>query len=773
MVVYGENARGKSSFVDAIECYFLDRIGHLERESVGRAAYRHRAHPKDLAAWVRLEFSERDKGGTLEIDATRRLTYCGDSPEAEAFKNLANRELLILRHRDLSRFVDMTKREKLSDLAPLLGTEVLDETRGELSAALRQVEGDLDFQQQRIRERQESIAARIGRPDYSDADMWGFVNQEAAVLGAPEPIGQPKEMKVFLEKVSITPDPQRGQRLRALEDAKRELEELGRLPNVVGTAREFANAFNQLALDQQAIQEIALAGVREAGLGVLRSEWWTQNVCPLCDEPLRDRPSLVSMLEARLLDAAEVRQRARELEAQRESARNTLRQSGDALEQALAAVGEVAECAPVNREGGQVLGALRRLNEALRTPLEPGARVAESEIGFAEQQLESLHSARSTSGDALSAAIARMQPGEEERRRLNSYTALSGIAEDMERLEGLGSEYSASDARVRSLRNALEEFERREREAVSAVVEQLSDDVTRYYQKLYGGERYSNVRLEFLPEERGLEFSLEAYGEDISPPRLILSESQLNGLGLCLFLAAAKHFNTDAGFVVLDDVVNSFDADHRTQLAELLVEEFEDFQVIAFTHDPVWFDILRQMAPAWEFQRIVGWSYEQGVQLELPPREERERIERHIDKGEADVAGNLAGDYIENRLKYVCLRLRVPLPYRSWYDNEKRGIGELLRFLVHHVQSQKHFQLRDPHIWNKLNASGLIRNLTSHDQPELPAPPSGADVAYALEKVEGLMQQFSCQKCGKWVWYARLTSDEFEFQCHCGQMQFR
>ena len=45
MVVYGANGHGKSSYVDALECYFYARIGHLERENVSRAAYRHRAHP--------------------------------------------------------------------------------------------------------------------------------------------------------------------------------------------------------------------------------------------------------------------------------------------------------------------------------------------------------------------------------------------------------------------------------------------------------------------------------------------------------------------------------------------------------------------------------------------------------------------------------------------------------------------------------------------------------------------------------------------------------
>lgn len=773
MAIYGDNARGKSSFVDAIECYFYERVGHLERENVGRSAYRHRGLSDDDVAWARLQFSETGRGGVLEIDFDRHLTFSPNTPDADDFRRSARQELLILRHRDLSRFVDMTKRQKLSDLAPLLGTEALDDTRGELRAALRQLEIDLEAQEGRISERRESIASRVGRPDYSDADLWSFASQEADALGMPGVIRHVSDLRALLTKVSVTPDPEREHRLRTLEDAKRQMKELSSLGDTVGSTREFARAFNDLALDQQLLQELALTDVREAGLRVLRLEWWTQNVCPLCSEPLRDRPKLVSTLEDHVSAAVEARERKKLLEARRDSTRATLRRAHEVLEDALDALAEMTECASVLKSGRQLLETFLKLDEALQTPLEPGARLAEDGVDLLKTQLESLFTARTASEQTLSATIQEMEPGDEERRRLSSYAVLSGILDDLERLERLAAEYTAIDTQVRSLGVAFEEFERLERATVSAVVEQLSDDVTHYFQRLYGGDRYSGVRLEFLPEERGLEFSLEAYGEQISPPRLVLSESQMNGLGLCLFLAAAREFNTDAEFVVLDDVVNSFDADHRAQLAELLVEEFKDYQVIAFTHDPVWFDILRQMSPTWAFQRIVGWTYEHGVQLELSPREERERIEYHIGRGEVSIAGSLAGTYIESRLKSLCLHLRVPLPYRSWYDNERRTIGELLRFLREHAGRQKHFKLRDVNIFNKLNASGLIRNLTSHHQPALPAPPASADVTYAIEKIDELVQQFHCANCGKWVWYTHLIADEFEFQCRCGQLEFR
>src|SRR6266540_4474127 len=63
---------------------------------------------------------------------------------------------------------------------------------------------------------------------------------------------------------------------------------------------------------------------------------------------------------------------------------------------------------------------------------------------------------------------------------------------------------------------------------------------------------------------------------------------------------------------------------------------------LPISHEPIWFDILRRMAPAWEVRRIVGWSYELGVQIELPAGDERARIEKYLDEGEEVIGGNLA-----------------------------------------------------------------------------------------------------------------------------------
>jgi len=88
-----------------------------------------------------------------------------------------------------------------------------------------------------------------------------------------------------------------------------------------------------------------------------------------------------------------------------------------------------------------------------------------------------------------------------------------------------------------------------------------------------------------------------------------LSESHLNSLGICLFLASAKLFNKVSHFLVLDDIVTSFDLGHRRRLIRLLKEQFGDWQIILLTHEHLWFEMIRRelASSGWLFSE-VDWD---------------------------------------------------------------------------------------------------------------------------------------------------------------------
>jgi hypothetical protein len=70
---------------------------------------------------------------------------------------------------------------------------------------------------------------------------------------------------------------------------------------------------------------------------------------------------------------------------------------------------------------------------------------------------------------------------------------------------------------------------------------------------------YTDVELKYRPERiGGIEFSLKYDARHtVSPPQRVLSESQLNALGISLFLAELKISQGPWKTVVLNDVANS------------------------------------------------------------------------------------------------------------------------------------------------------------------------------------------------------------------------
>ena len=92
------------------------------------------------------------------------------------------------------------------------------------------------------------------------------------------------------------------------------------------------------------------------------------------------------------------------------------------------------------------------------------------------------------------------------------------------------------------------------------------------------------------------------------PPSGYLSDSQVHTLALSLRLAAIKRLNKNVAVIVLDDIVTSYDADHRRYIAATIAEQLRDFQVIVVTHDDRFFAFLKEMLPqaSWDFRRITA-----------------------------------------------------------------------------------------------------------------------------------------------------------------------
>ena len=89
---------------------------------------------------------------------------------------------------------------------------------------------------------------------------------------------------------------------------------------------------------------------------------------------------------------------------------------------------------------------------------------------------------------------------------------------------------------------------------------------------------------------------LAASVDDVEGPALaVMSQGELNALGLALFLPRATSEASPFRFLVIDDPVQAMDPHKVDGLAELLSEIARERQVVVFTHDPRLAEATRRM----------------------------------------------------------------------------------------------------------------------------------------------------------------------------------
>lgn len=150
------------------------------------------------------------------------------------------------------------------------------------------------------------------------------------------------------------------------------------------------------------------------------------------------------------------------------------------------------------------------------------------------------------------------------------------------------------------------------REKVQSLLDTLQKPMNDIYREIQG-EKARPIRLELPGEDDTNQQRMQlvidfADNRQGVAPGGYLSDSQIHSVALALRLAAIKKFNGAAPVIALDDVVTSYDADHRRAIGALLAKMFTDCQIILATHDERFFNYLKdQLAEKdWQFTRIIG-----------------------------------------------------------------------------------------------------------------------------------------------------------------------
>lgn len=293
------------------------------------------------------------------------------------------------------------------------------------------------------------------------------------------------------------------------------------------------------------------------------------------------------------------------------------------------------------------------------------------------------------------------------------------------------------------------------RKKVQALLDKLQTPMNDIYRLIQGAAAVP-IRLE-LPAEDDTNQQRLSLVIDFSDNRVgvqpggYLSDSQIHSLALALRMAAIKQFNGTAPIIALDDIVTSYDADHRRTIAGLIAAMFGDCQLIVTTHDERFFNYLKDQLEAneWQFTRIIGLDPAYGPRF-ADHKITDEMIAARWNAGQS--AANEMRQAEEEWLLGMCrdfgasVRIR---PLEKAYSYER---SELAAALAGFLKGAKLEPAPVVGVNNRFLASlqkGEIENFGSHFQDGPYGDGSIGDERARWDEFKAFRPQFACPKCGR------------------------
>ncbi len=763
LAIYGENASGKSSIADAIEWFYTDRVAHLWKENCKEAALRNTLLPDTASSSVSLVFTDKRLDCTKSLSSSFETKYSNHGEEFQGHlrKIREGQERIILRNVDLWNFVLSTKTQKRQELAELIGYESLDSFRQVIRRTQKYLEDTPDYvaAKRNIPEYHRDIFKLSGSVLANAEDLYKSASRMAQEVGVSAPILDDKGYGSVIDEIRKRIEGKEKAALKlTLSQCKESCDQLKtRAVEAKNAFLSFDKTYQELIKSEQEVRQIKLETLLTTGVRALNEGLTAIDTCPLCLQP-KSWALLRKELEARILKLKESKKKADAAAAEKGLALAS-------LTEAVSVARELYKSATRAALGDGLLDAIKQYGIMLNG-LDANIKARFDKLQAISSNIESETALITTVVEEQSAQmklqIEALELSKEEQRLFDVARSLENLKLSYYKFRGADKTAKTFDRQIRTLADIGQSFAKVHTSALQNVLDVLSKDIGRFYIVMHPGEQVDSIKLTIL--EEGIEFEYGFHGQRVYPPLKYLSESHMNSLGIAAFLASAKLFNKTTNFLVLDDIVSSFDSNHRLRLVRLLHDEFADRQILLLTHEPFWFQIIKKhlLPKGWLVSDLeIGPG--PTLQIRGSTKSVKEEIVRK--KAEGSLSANDLRTCLERILKDVSAALEVRVAFRYNDENERRMSGELISELRSELKKKSAATLHDP-IFSRLESCALVTTTGSHDSgPVL----SSGDIAAAFDDILKVDDVFFCAECGGYISVENYVNHEKKVFCNCGK----
>ncbi len=753
LLLKGDNGTGKSSIVDAFEYFFTGDLRHIS-EVKGMSIKQHAPH---------VNFSSEDIKIEIEFNEGINLlkTYKEDPNPPSMIENyftIAREQKFILRRFELLKFIIQTPGNKFKAIVEMIGIEDLEKVDEQLRLTFNDYSNKLEKLQSDYKKVINSISklmdATIVDEDHifttlnstlvdnmypklsSLDDLGSYIKENFRIVIQ---MGESFSIKKILNEIILL-----SGRLYLEEQNFKKAREITSLRQ---------NLQNNIILINRKLQQFLK-------IGLIIFEDKTTNLCPFCEQAV-DPGELINRLKDRISEFEPFSKEMAQLDSSIDYLKASLEELIDNITTILKEIPEFEDLKIFKLSVNTMVGSLKSFISKYLDKEDIISKVEVEQLEHINKDLldfsQKLREYCTTKNGGVGMTV-------QEEKGYKIFSQLNGLQLMYMELKKVEKEKNKTFRRYDIAKNIYTTFTETKKDRINEVFQSLKDDIRSFYMYIHPDDPHKNIDLMLDPKKRAsIILTIDSFDKENQDPRAFTSEGHLDSLGICIFLAFVKKFNEGLPLIVLDDVITTVDANHREQLAKLLLTEFLDHQLIITTHDGIWYKQLCENQQAFGVKKkycnmsIIDWDINCGPGF-AEYKNLWEKVIECFNRGDFDVAGFLTRRYMEWVLKEICLKMRAQIEFKTdgRYTVEELFISAHSRMkrLCSRIRDNDIFKNAVLHSFKELESWKYMGNLLSHENPEIDIIPTSEIRSFA-EKVHNLYQKFLCDNCGSFLYYKR------------------